>query len=221
MFKYPVCSRCGDLIHGTYSVYNQTSDNSKIIIKILQFRGNPHRFDLLSKSICYKCYDFIPKKFFKINKPWKELLWFESDINIGMGAVGNPDTIEYLHFQEQNAALEKFNMEFQNFFDTVVVNNPNYDPELHRKVIEYDIQLKEERHKEYEEQRKRIEETKKKQAAQQAYDAKHPKPKCPTCGSTNIEKISTINRAVSVGMLGLASDKIGKQFQCKNCRYKW
>lgn len=60
-----------------------------------------------------------------------------------------------------------------------------------------------------------------------AYEASHPKPasnpkpKCPTCGSTNVEKISTINRAVSIGVAGLASDKIGKQFCCKNCGYKW
>ncbi|MGN1136013.1 MAG: hypothetical protein ACI4SF_07320 [Oscillospiraceae bacterium] len=46
-------------------------------------------------------------------------------------------------------------------------------------------------------------------------------PKCPTCGSTNVDKISTLNRAVSIGFLGLASDKIGKQFSCKDCGYKW
>lgn len=46
-------------------------------------------------------------------------------------------------------------------------------------------------------------------------------PKCPHCGSTNIAKISTLNRAVSVGLLGFASSKIGKQYECKNCKYKW
>ena len=51
--------------------------------------------------------------------------------------------------------------------------------------------------------------------------ASNPKPKCPTCGSTHVEKISTLNRAVSIGIAGLASDKIGKQFQCKNFGYKW
>ena len=33
-------------------------------------------------------------------------------------------------------------------------------------------------------------------------------PKCPTCGSTNIRKISTGERMVSVGILGLFSKKI-------------
>lgn len=40
---------------------------------------------------------------------------------------------------------------------------------------------------------------------------------CPYCGSTNISKIGTLNRAVSVGLLGLASSKIGKQWHCNNC----
>ena len=47
------------------------------------------------------------------------------------------------------------------------------------------------------------------------------KPKCPTCGSINIKDISTLNRAVSVGVFGLASSKIGKTKECKNCGYKW
>lgn len=41
--------------------------------------------------------------------------------------------------------------------------------------------------------------------------------KCPTCGSTNIKKISTVNRMVSTGLFGLASSKIGKQWHCNNC----
>lgn len=46
-------------------------------------------------------------------------------------------------------------------------------------------------------------------------------PKCPTCGSTNIKKISTLNRAVSIGTLGLLSGKIGKNYECLNCKSKW
>lgn len=45
--------------------------------------------------------------------------------------------------------------------------------------------------------------------------------KCPICGSTNVTKISTVNRAVSIGLLGLASSKIGKQYECKKCKHKW
>lgn len=46
-------------------------------------------------------------------------------------------------------------------------------------------------------------------------------PKCPTCSSTNIQKIGIGERAVSVYMLGIFSRKINKSFKCKNCGYTW
>lgn len=48
-----------------------------------------------------------------------------------------------------------------------------------------------------------------------------PSPKCPTCGSRRISKISTASRAASTITFGLASNKIGKQFHCDNCGYNW
>lgn len=42
-------------------------------------------------------------------------------------------------------------------------------------------------------------------------------PECPYCQSTNLSKIGTVGRALSVGTFGLASGKIGKQFHCNNC----
>ncbi len=49
------------------------------------------------------------------------------------------------------------------------------------------------------------------------------KPKCPVCGSTNISKISTMNRATSIVGLGILSKKIGKQWKCNNpkCKHLW
>ena len=44
---------------------------------------------------------------------------------------------------------------------------------------------------------------------------------CPTCQSTNISKIGTINRMVSTGLFGLASSKIGKTHKCNNCGTTW
>lgn len=46
-------------------------------------------------------------------------------------------------------------------------------------------------------------------------------PKCPTCRSANIHKISTGERMVSVGVLGLFSKKINKSFKCNVCGYTW
>ena len=47
------------------------------------------------------------------------------------------------------------------------------------------------------------------------------KPKCPTCGSTNVEKISTAKKAVGFAMVGVFSSNLGKTMHCKNCGYKW
>lgn len=47
------------------------------------------------------------------------------------------------------------------------------------------------------------------------------KPKCPTCSSTDIQKIGAGERAVSVVSLGIFSKKINKTFKCKNCGYTW
>lgn len=46
-------------------------------------------------------------------------------------------------------------------------------------------------------------------------------PKCPTCGSTNVQKISGAKRWLTTGLFGLASGDLGKSMWCKNCGYKW
>ena len=46
-------------------------------------------------------------------------------------------------------------------------------------------------------------------------------PKCPTCGSINIKRITTLDRAISIGFLGLLSGDIGKNYECLNCKAKW
>lgn len=45
--------------------------------------------------------------------------------------------------------------------------------------------------------------------------------KCPNCGRLHVNYLSTANRATSVAMFGLASGKIGKTYECPNCKYKW
>lgn len=46
-------------------------------------------------------------------------------------------------------------------------------------------------------------------------------PKCPTCGSPDIQKISGTKRWVTTGLFGVASGDLGKTMVCKNCGYKW
>ncbi|RHS68113.1 hypothetical protein DW954_01885 [Clostridium sp. AM45-5] len=44
-----------------------------------------------------------------------------------------------------------------------------------------------------------------------------PLPKCPYCGSLKVRKISTGKRMFSIGLFGLGSSKIGKQWHCNEC----
>ena len=46
-------------------------------------------------------------------------------------------------------------------------------------------------------------------------------PKCPTCNSTNIQKISATSKAVNTVAFGLLGTKRHKTFHCNNCKYEW
>lgn len=47
------------------------------------------------------------------------------------------------------------------------------------------------------------------------------KPKCPTCNSTNVEKISTFKKIFGGAMFGLYSSDVRNTMHCKNCGNKW
>lgn len=46
-------------------------------------------------------------------------------------------------------------------------------------------------------------------------------PKCPTCNSTNVEKISGTAKVAGAVAFGLFSKTARSQFKCKNCGYMW
>jgi ribosomal protein L7/L12 len=46
-------------------------------------------------------------------------------------------------------------------------------------------------------------------------------PKCPTCKSTNVEKISVGKKAFGGAMFGLFSSDVRNTMHCKNCGCKW
>lgn len=62
-----------------------------------------------------------------------------------------------------------------------------------------------------------------KEKEQAEIEAAKPKyvPKCPTCGSLDLEKIGTASKVLDVAFWGFASGKVKKTFHCKNCGYKW
>ena len=92
-------------------------------------------------------------------------------------------------------------------FEKYVKPNPLFDEELYNKRIA--LEKKQEEISSY---RLRME----KQQAQRANV-----PKCPTCGSTNVERISTAQKAFGFALVGLFSSNLGKTMHCKNCGYKW
>lgn len=46
-------------------------------------------------------------------------------------------------------------------------------------------------------------------------------PRCPTCGSTYIKRIGTFDKMTGIFFFGVLSTNARKQFECKNCNYKW
>lgn len=42
-------------------------------------------------------------------------------------------------------------------------------------------------------------------------------PKCPYCHTQNTKKITAASRMLSIGIFGLGSSKVGKQWHCNNC----
>ena len=69
------------------------------------------------------------------------------------------------------------------------------------------------------------EERKQSQAAQQAYINREKynglKYTCPMCGSHKIKNIGTAKKVGGVLAVGLASQNVGKNYQCDDCNYKW
>lgn len=111
-----------------------------------------------------------------------------------------------------------------------IVNNSNID-NRHEYVMIHYVYRSPEYRKKYKDQREQkekeeLEEAKRRSNAE--FTAKFfaernsvGLPKCPSCGSTNISKIGVGERALSVGMFGMLSKKIGKTHKCNNCGNMW
>lgn len=76
----------------------------------------------------------------------------------------------------------------------------------------YDTKIKAEIQEKLDEERRKAEE----EAAKPVYT-----PKCPTCGSPDLEKIGTASKVLDVAFWGFASGKVKKTFHCNNCGYEW
>lgn len=87
-------------------------------------------------------------------------------------------------------------------------NNPLFDEELSKQMFEKWQQMVKQNSKWIPQQ---LKENKQKSNI----------PKCPTCSSTNISKISTASKVFGGAVFGLFSKTARSQFKCNNCGYKW
>ena len=108
---------------------------------------------------------------------------------------------------------EKFVME-------ELINNPLFSIEEYKKQVQNQRLINKEIEEYYQEQALEQQNKINKQT-QKILDQQNCVPKCPICGSSNVSKIGVVNRAVSTGLFGLASSKIGKTHKCNNCGTTW
>ena len=113
--------------------------------------------------------------------------------------------VGYIYYQKKNSKLS----------DDFVPSNKTKEEILDEYAAIH--KTKEMREKEYEQ---RLEQARRYLVNAQAQELLN-KPKCPTCGSTNIKKIGGIERGASIAAFGIFSKKINKTFKCGNCGYTW
>ncbi len=56
---------------------------------------------------------------------------------------------------------------------------------------------------------------------QEEYKKLHGGYKCPNCEMMAGHKISAVSKGASIGVFGIASNKLGKTYKCENCKYMW
>lgn len=78
--------------------------------------------------------------------------------------------------------------------------------------IEY--QLKLQQLKNAKEQQKQVEEKKQEECITNC-------PHCPTCGSSNLAKVSSFSKIIDSAVWGIGGAQRYKTFHCNNCGYEW
>ena len=92
--------------------------------------------------------------------------------------------------------------------DDYIKSSPEFDPYLFE-------------HRDEDLYNRRMENRVKLEHGKAILEEKNRLPQCPSCGSTNISKIGLVSRVVSTQFWGLASNKIGSTYKCKNCGTTW
>lgn len=110
----------------------------------------------------------------------------------------------------------------ENFVIGELKNNPLFSMEDYQKQVQKNIQ-RHQRINDYEERKLLEQQAKNLAQMQKEKDKQNCIPKCPICGSTNVNKITVGTRAVKTAVFGVigAVDDAGKTYQCENCGSKF
>lgn len=102
--------------------------------------------------------------------------------------------------RQENMSIGIYEFDYRYWYEKLFKDCPQYDNNLFKEHLQnnkqWDLCLKQ-----------RLDE-----------QASRPTVKCPYCGSLRTTKISTSSRVASSLTLGLASNKIGKNYQCNDCK---
>ena len=129
-------------------------------------------------------------------------------------------SIKMLNFEwEKDCSYCGYQLQDTEYYFTESVDHGNLKPEIRKAIFEKYIKnsplYSEESVKDREEK-----ENRERLNLPSSYTPKNT-PKCPTCGSTNMEKISTTSKAIGFAMVGIFSSNFRKTMRCKQCGYKW
>ena len=98
----------------------------------------------------------------------------------------------------------------QPFIEEVIKKRPDFEPDAYEETLR---SIKENREWVEETFTPKMEEKEPRPVSASSI----PKITCPYCKSTNTKKLSSLSRALSAGLFGLGSSKIGKQWHCNSC----
>lgn len=136
-----------------------------------------------------------------------------SEIGLQLNGFANQSVIGTIN--EELALREELVSRTNNFVMNEIANNPIFSIELYNAQME----KKRKSNKEQAEfhRKQRCEQLEKNLIKQNCI------PKCPICGSTNVNKITITTRAVKTAVFGVygAVDDAGKTWKCENCGSKF
>lgn len=117
---------------------------------------------------------------------------------------------QYWHFIDScsNGKEGKIKIFNQMMFQKYVENSEHFDS------VRYEYRLEDEQK---EQERREVKETSNNSTPSPSTPQIH----CPTCGSTNVKRISAASKVAGAYAFGLFSKTAKSQFKCGDCGYKW